>query len=120
MGLSSRIREARKNADLSQQALARRLGLAHWLVSKWERNSCPQPTQIQLDQIAEITGVSREWLVTGYGRMTVASSSCNVYQLFRETATPDDGEEEERRLLSAFRTKSQRVRRTIIEVIEEL
>jgi len=70
---TSRVRQARRNADLSQQQLATKVGVHRSAVAQWEQPHGCHPTVENLARIAAITGVQFEWLATGRGRMTYAS-----------------------------------------------
>ncbi|QNO14333.1 helix-turn-helix transcriptional regulator [Alkalicella caledoniensis] len=58
------ISEHRKENDMTQAVLAKRLGVTDKAVSKWERNiSCPDISTIP--KLAEVLGVSVEGLMQG-------------------------------------------------------
>lgn len=56
--------------DTSQNSIARVLGVTQGAVSKWARGS-GHPTLRKVLQIATLTGVSVEWLLTGQGQRKV-------------------------------------------------
>ncbi len=66
-----RIRQARRNATLSQTALANIVGVNRSAVAQWERPGGSRPTAGNLSKIAVATSIHFEWLATGRGRMTV-------------------------------------------------
>jgi len=49
----------------SQARLAQRLGITRSACSQWESNSGTAPGRERLLQLAEIVGVSHDWLATG-------------------------------------------------------
>ena len=62
MKMGEKIRQARKNRGLSQEALAEKLGLSVQAVSKWECElSCPDITL--LPQLADELGLSLDVLL---------------------------------------------------------
>ena len=69
----NRIRQARRHGNLSQQALAERVGVHRSAVAQWEQPGGSHPTMENLARIAISTGVSFEWLATGRGRMQFVS-----------------------------------------------
>jgi transcriptional regulator with XRE-family HTH domain len=71
---NNRIRQARRHARLSQQALATRVGVHRSAVAQWEQPGGPHPTMEHTALIALSTAVSFEWLATGRGRMAYASN----------------------------------------------
>jgi transcriptional regulator with XRE-family HTH domain len=65
--LDDRIREARLRAGLTKAELARRVGVCPSAVVQWEHPVHTAPNTTNLARIAEITGISFEWLATGRG-----------------------------------------------------
>lgn len=114
MGLSNRIRAARRHANFSQIKLAEKLGISRSAVANWECANPGNPATARLEKMALVLGVSYEWLATGRGSMT--------YQQVPE-ASPDTGAARvedpiERRLLDAFRYAPDRARLLIMEMAE--
>ena len=114
MQLSTRIRIARQRARLSQEALARQLGISRGAVANWE---CPMgalPATARLERLARITCVRFEWLATGRGAIGYeageedlpAAQAEFVYDLA------------ERRLLAAFRDCDAQTRRMLVRLAE--
>lgn len=64
MNIGERITMLRKERDISQTELARRLGVSRQAVSKWEQGSS-SPDTAKLIQLAEILDTEVEYLATG-------------------------------------------------------
>lgn len=64
--LGSRIRYARNNAGLTQQALADALGIQRVNISTWE-NGITNPETARIPQLAELLGVSESWMLSRSG-----------------------------------------------------
>ena len=64
MSLSENIRECRRRAGLSQEALAERLGVSRQAVSKWETGES-EPSLAGLCGLAETFGVTVDFLLSG-------------------------------------------------------
>lgn len=62
--ISDRVRKAREFADLKQQELSDRLGMARTSLARIEQGKS-EPRRTTLIAIAFATGVSLEWLETG-------------------------------------------------------
>lgn len=65
---ADRIRHARKEAGLTQEELGKRCGVTRAAVAQWEAQDEKKRTEPTLESyraIAEATGVSLEWLLTG-------------------------------------------------------
>lgn len=61
MFIGQRIKEARKEAGVSQEALADTLGITQGAVSQWEREDA-NPGVDQIPAIAQTLGVTPDWL----------------------------------------------------------
>lgn len=66
MAMGRRIAQARKEAGLSQQAVANRFGISRAAVAQWE-NGDTFPGSSKLEGLADVLGVSLEWIATGRG-----------------------------------------------------
>lgn len=64
MSIGQRISELRKNSSLSQEYVAEKLGVSRQAVSKWETDASA-PDTYNLIALAELFGVSVEYLATG-------------------------------------------------------
>lgn len=71
--LSTRLRQARKDAGLTQQELADRAGLAQATISKMESGQISQTTEILT--LARVLGVNPDWLARGIGPKEKSSPS---------------------------------------------
>ena len=65
MEFSERLMILRKQAGLSQEQLADRLGVTRQSVSKWESGTA-LPELVKLISLSEIFGVSLDYLVKDY------------------------------------------------------
>ena len=61
-----RVAGAREGAGLSQDELARRLGVRPHTLRAWEED-LSEPRANKLQMLAGVTGVSLRWLMTGQG-----------------------------------------------------
>jgi transcriptional regulator with XRE-family HTH domain len=114
----ARIRMARRHLRLSQEGLAKAVGVQRSAVSHWEAPLGKVPTVKNLSKIATITGVQFEWLATGRGTMTL---SHNVELDTVATALAilvEDGME--LRLIQAVRNISLDSRLSLVELAEQL
>jgi len=112
--LSSRIRHARRVAQLTQAALARTLGVAPSAVAQWELPSGTSPTAEHLRETALACSVAFEWLATGRGPVANAGHEALAVEMssFATDATED-------RLLTAFRRIPVRKREVFVRWVEE-
>ena len=70
MDAADRIRVARRRANLSQESLAKAVGVQRSAATQWESSNGKRPTVNHLARIAEVTSVQFEWLATGRGQPT--------------------------------------------------
>ncbi len=112
---SARIKQARKDAGLSQATLAERLGVDRSAVAQWERNNAAGPTVGHLTKIALATGVSFEWLATGRGPRVIGGEGEEPPGIVMDYIAQSESEE---RLLVAFRSLSAMEQVPVIEMLE--
>ena len=112
---ASRIKQARKDAGLSQAALAERLGLGRTAVAQWERNNAAGPTVGHLTEIALATGVSFEWLATGRGPRVIGGQGKDPPAIVMDYIAQSESEE---RMLIAFRSLSALEQVPVLEMLE--
>lgn len=112
---AARIKQARKDAGLSQTALAVRLGVDRSAVAQWERNTAAGPTVEHLRKIALATGVSFEWLATGRGARVIGGEGDEPPGIVMDYVAQSESEE---RLLVAFRSLSAMEQLPVIDMLE--
>ncbi|MCY4177346.1 MAG: helix-turn-helix transcriptional regulator [Endozoicomonadaceae bacterium] len=85
MHLTIRIIKARREKKLSQQALADLIGISRSALAQWE-TELSRPTLKSLRKMAEVLGVSFEWLATGRGNqyLTIAEDEIQDSELDSE------------------------------------
>ena len=66
--MNRRVKMIRAYFDLTGREFASRIGVGPDLVSRWERGVTPVAL-VYVHAIIGATGVSREWLETGFGAM---------------------------------------------------
>lgn len=67
--IGQRIRKARNAIGMSQGKLATIVGVKKSAVSQWEGGQTKDPKPENLLKVADATGVSLRWLITGHGPM---------------------------------------------------
>lgn len=113
MDLSNRMRAARKHAQLSQEALARQVGVTRAAVANWEITTRPNPCATHLESVAKLTEVSFEWLATGRGEMLLRAPERTVLPFGEMTRNAA-----ERRLLLNFRKLSLESRSAVLYLVD--
>lgn len=118
--IHDRIRLARRQARLTQAALARAVGVQRSAVAQWESATGVRPTMEHQIKIAVIAGMRVEWLATGRGKMAMADSAYTGDQItdlqLSEFALNDD----EQRILRAFRALDRRSIKAVVTLAEAL
>ena len=114
----ARIRMARRHMRLSQEGLAKAVGVRRSAVSHWEAPLGKVPTVTNLSKIAEVTNVQFEWLATGRGTMAITRE---VELDSVETAFAVLIEDElEMRMIQALRSIPLDSRMSLLELAEQL
>lgn len=117
MSLHSRVKLARRHADLSQAQLAQRLNVHRSAVTHWELSGRRNPNMTHMRQLAEVTGVQFEWLATGRGGMALPMDARDAISAADALLIED---ELEMRLIRAFRDMPARAKVPIAEIVEQL
>jgi transcriptional regulator with XRE-family HTH domain len=118
MTQQERIRLARRTAGMSQQQLAQAVGVQRSAVSHWEAPQGKNPSVSHLREVALVSGIQFEWLVTGRGSMTLSKDTQLDSIATAEALLIEDPLEF--RLVHAFREAPLRSRLALLEVMEEL
>lgn len=115
--LASRIKEARENLAWSQEDLARRMHVTQPTVSNWEAGRKSPRTQIMI-RLAQVLGVSMEWLSTGRGEMRPPAQNMPG----EPAGTPylPERDAEENRLLLCYAHLKPRQRAALLGFLESL
>ena len=94
----ARIASYRKEKELTQEALAQRLGVTNQAVSKWESDQCC-PDIMLLPELADVFGITIDELFGRPGQTqapvsapTPASEPSDVPVLVSDLPWPDDGD----------------------------
>ncbi|MBV9654386.1 MAG: helix-turn-helix domain-containing protein [Acetobacteraceae bacterium] len=91
-GIGARIRSARKDLQLTQDALATAVGVTRSAVAQWETDRAGQITG-NLTRIAAVLGVNVEWLVHGTDLRAPSNAASGdelaMLRLYRECAPED-------------------------------
>ncbi|MEL1265172.1 helix-turn-helix transcriptional regulator [Pseudoxanthomonas putridarboris] len=115
MKLALRIRIARQQVRLSQEQLALELGVTRGAVANWECTDGALPASSRLAKLAEVTGVTYEWLATGRGPMLSSAKDQEDIPAVEAEMVHDA---DERRLLAAFRRMSAARRQRFVLQLE--
>lgn len=84
MTIANRIREIRKQKNLSQTAFGERLGVRKDVIVNIE-NLRVQPKPLLIDGICKEFNVNKDWLLNGVGEMyTLSEEDAQLAELFAE------------------------------------
>lgn len=86
MSMGSKLAQARKQANLTQEQLAERLGVTRQAVSRWESDTA-YPETDKIVRMAQILNVSCDYLLRdGEAEKTEAAPASPVTRLLRQAA----------------------------------
>lgn len=89
--LGDRIRKARRHGDMGQVELAEKLGIGHTRLANWERGAQPRDLVQTCRNIADATGVSFLWLLTGEDSTSICMSPSLSILAEHHLIDPTDG-----------------------------
>ena len=113
MAIHDRIREAREQAGVSQTELARLLGVTRSACSQWESVQGTAPRRQRLEQLAQLLGVSFEWLATGRG-----AGGADVIEA--PVPGPSELPPDQQELLGLYRRLPARLRLAVLNLVRDL
>ncbi len=118
MSINTRVRQARKAAGVSQSRLAEILGVTRSACSQWESAEGTTPRRERLEQLANILGVSYEWLATG----RKSKEEKNVFVVREDTSPPyrTAGRADQEELLKLYNALSVKKRIALLEFLRSL
>lgn len=105
---------ARRRAGMSQEALAKHLGVSRGAVANWECSTSALPATSRLEQLAQATSVRFEWLATGRGDIGYDSTGEDIPAVDAELVYDPD----EMRLLAVFRAAGRQMQRLLLNMVE--
>lgn len=116
--LAGRIRVARRDAKLTQSALAERVGVTPSAAAQWEHPNGTAPGTSRLQEIAAATGVTFEWLATGRGERSRRRPNPDSIPALKLDIYAQDWTEET--LLERFRLLTPRAKQMLVNLLEEV
>ena len=85
MEFSERLKDLRKQAELTQVDVAEKLGISQPAYASWERG-VKKPTQENLVKIAQILNVSVDYLVGNFSEENTNNKLVDIEILFRKNS----------------------------------
>lgn len=105
---------ARRRAGMSQEALAKHLGVSRGADANWECSTSALPATSRLEQLAQATSVRFEWLATGRGDVGYDPTGEDISAVDAELVYDPD----EMRLLAVFRAAGRQMQRLLLNMVE--
>ncbi|MCC0700820.1 helix-turn-helix transcriptional regulator [Clostridioides sp. ZZV15-6383] len=91
--ISKRIKKVRKDANLSQPAFGKKLGVSKDVISNIEYDRV-EPKPLLINYMCEIFNINKEWILTGTGDMYISAKE-DIYstlgEVFYKIASSKDG-----------------------------
>lgn len=73
MSIGERLKKARKERHMSQEALAEQIGVSRGMITNIEFNRVDSPQLMIVNAICNILDINKEWLLNGIGSMETNS-----------------------------------------------
>jgi transcriptional regulator with XRE-family HTH domain len=107
-GFGKRLRELRRQKNMTQIQLAKRVGITHTHIGRYELGTANKPSADTIKRIAEALGVSSDYLLEGASDQAVKVhiEDQELLQQFKEIEKmPEDDKTVVKKFLDAFITK---------------
>ena len=115
--VAARIRQARRNAGLSQKTLSALLGVQRSAVANWEASGATLPSIHHLIAISTHTETSLDWLSTGRGSTPTSEDPLDAIPAVDGIFTETPGEKD---LLLQFRRMPSKAQLHLLELLHAL
>ena len=115
MNTGERLKDLRKNLNLTQQDFANRIGVKRNTIANYEVNR-NVPVDAVISLICREFNVNEEWLRHGTGEMFRVIDDSNIYDLLREEYNMTEAEE---RLIRAYFSMPEEGRKLVMDCIEK-
>ncbi len=107
-GFGQRLRELRRQKNITQIELAKRVGITHTHIGRYELGTAKKPSADTIQRIAEVLGVSSDYLLEGVSEKAVQAriEDKELLQQFQEIEKmPDEEKTVVKKFLDAFIAK---------------
>ena len=84
MSIGVRLKTARKMKELSQDELARLIGVSRGVITNIEYDKVGKPQPLIIDAIVKILDINRDWLVSGNGEMNNITDKSESSKILEE------------------------------------
>ena len=111
MSIGERLKKVRKKNGISQDELARSIGVSRGVITNIEYNKIEEPQTIIVDALSKALNVNRQWLLTGKGEMNDDCEALKSAKVIAElhSIVKDFTEEEQLYLLDVTKALKQRL-----------
>jgi transcriptional regulator with XRE-family HTH domain len=84
MPIGERLKKARKKNGISQDELAKTIGVSRGVITNIEYEKIEEPQAIIIDAIAKTLNINKKWLLTGEGEMEELSDTLKSAKILAE------------------------------------
>ena len=111
MSIGERLKNVRKKNGISQDELAKRIGVSRGVITNIEYNKIEEPQAIIVDALSKALNVNKQWLLTGKGEMDDNSEALRSAKILAElhSIVKDFTEDEQLYLLDVSKALKQRL-----------
>jgi len=110
MSIGERLKHARKKRGLSQDELAKSIGVSRGVITNIEYNKVGEPQSIIIETVCQSLKINKEWLVSGTGEMDDMSEVSKSAKILAELYDVAKGLSEEEQLYLLDATKALKAR----------
>ena len=113
MSIGERLKVARKRNGMSQDELAKVIGVSRGVITNIEHSKVDMPQPIIVDAIVRVLKVRKDWLISGQGEMDDNSDALRSAQVLAELFEVIKGlsEDEQLYLLDVVKAMKKRLGR---------
>lgn len=110
MSIGERFKYARKKRGISQDELAKSIGVSRGVITNIEYNKVVEPQPIIIETVCQTLKINKEWLTNGSGEMDDMSEVSKSAKILAELYDVAKGLSEEEQLYLLDTTKALKAR----------
>ena len=112
MSIGQRLKDARKNRGISQDALAEKIGTSRGVITNIEHDKIDEPQTMVINAICNVLNINKDWLLSGKGTMNIDLVAAHSAKILSEiySLSQELSEEEKLFILDIIKSYKNRLK----------
>lgn len=112
LSIGQRLKDARKNRGISQDALAEKIGTSRGVITNIEHDKIDEPQTMVINAICNVLNINKDWLLSGKGTMNIDLVAAHSAKILSEiySLSQELSEEEQLFILDIIKSYKNRLK----------